>query len=105
MLVHVFKYISIYLYSYVPIGPSLTVCVFFYPCFVWVRLLVCSQMCLCVQKCLDACGRQGYRVITLAETLSQRDTAPVRNESLGLCGWLVTVYISIFGVERYVWYC
>lgn len=66
-----YKYTSISLYSCVPLGPSLTVCVI-YPRFVWMRLLVCSQMCLCVQKCLDACGRQGYQLIARAETLSQR---------------------------------
>lgn len=71
VLVHVYKCICIYLYSCVPIGPSLTVCVI-YPCFVWVGLLACSQMCLCMQKCLDACGRQSYQLITQAETLSQK---------------------------------
>lgn len=60
-----------HLYSCVPVSPPLTVRVV-YPCFVWVGLLVCSQTCLCVQKCLDACGRQGYQLITQAETLSHR---------------------------------
>lgn len=40
-------HVHIYLYSYVPTGPSLTGCVI-YPCFVWMRLLARSQMCVCV---------------------------------------------------------
>lgn len=81
------KYISIYLYSHVPI--DISDCVI-YPCFVWMRWLVCSQMCLCVQKCLDACGRQGYQVITRAETLSQRgQTHCLLGTRAGVCvaGW------------------
>lgn len=71
MLVYVYMCICIYVYGCVPVGPPLTVCVT-YPCFVWLGLLVCSQMCLCVHKRLDACGRQSYQLIAQAKTLSQK---------------------------------